>query len=314
MISSRSSKGAKALFIAFVVKPLHVVEPDSECLGDSLELRAQGHAAHEPVVGVDSDAIAQASQKVDGMLLDRRGRSRLDVAGGAHLERHATVAHKRGQAAELDRSVSVHRDVVDDSRAVTESLGAAPLERLPDRRQAEALAGVDRDVEVLPLDQLERVEVPRGREAGLRPGDVETDDALVSVPHGELRGLDRAGRLAHGGDEQLHRDRPALQPRSMLALSEARQDRGHHLVEREAALGGELRRIPDLGIHDVVGGEVLGALGGHSLERIARLEEGDRVAESLEVELETLTVGTAGEPAGELGRIARRQARRSQPR
>ena len=31
------------------------------------------------------------------------------------------------------------------------------------------------------------------------------------------------------------------------------------------------------------------------------------MAESFEVELETLAVGTAGEPAGELGRIARRQ-------
>jgi hypothetical protein len=36
------------------------------------------------------------------------------------------------------------------------------LERLPDRRQPERLAGVDRDVEVLAPDVLERVEVRVG--------------------------------------------------------------------------------------------------------------------------------------------------------
>ena len=42
----------------------------------------------------------------------------------------------------------VERDVVDDADAVAEPLGAAQLQRLPDRRQAERLAGVDRDVAV----------------------------------------------------------------------------------------------------------------------------------------------------------------------
>ena len=53
-------------------------------------------------------------------------------------------------------------DVVDDPHAVAEPLGAAALQRLPDRRQPEAFAGVDRDVEVLPLHVLEGVEVTVG--------------------------------------------------------------------------------------------------------------------------------------------------------
>ena len=162
-------------------------------------------------------------------------------------------------------------------------------------------------MEVLPLDQLEGIEVSRGREAGLRPGDVEADDALVAVPHRKLGGLDRAGRLAHRGDEQLQRDPPPLLARLMLALAEPVEDRRHHLVEREAALGGELGRVPHFGVDHTVGREVLGALGRNTLDRIACLEKGDGVAESLEVELEALTVGAAEEPARELGRVARRQ-------
>jgi hypothetical protein len=190
---------------------------------------------------------------------------------------------------------------------VAESLGAAPLERLPDRRQAEALAGVDRDVEVLSLDQLEGVEVSCGREPGLRAGDVDADDALVAVTHRELRGLHGAGGLPHGGDEQLRRDPPPLHPRSALSFAEAVEDRPHHFVERQAALGGELGRIPHLGVEDVVGREVLDALGRHTLDRIPRLEEGNRVPEPVEVELEALGVGFEREPAGELGRVGRRQ-------
>ena len=78
--------------------------------------------------------------------------------------RSRTRAAKRP---ELGRAVWSHDDVVDDPDAVAEPLGAAPLKRLPDRGQSEALAGVDGDVEVLALDQLEGVEVACGREPGL---------------------------------------------------------------------------------------------------------------------------------------------------
>jgi len=83
----------------------------------------------------------------------------------------------------------VHGDVVDDADAVAEPLGAAPLQRLPDRRQPERLARVDRDVEVLPRHVLERVEVAGRRAAGLGAGDVEPDHADIAVPHRKLGDL-----------------------------------------------------------------------------------------------------------------------------
>jgi len=96
-------------------------------------------------------------------------------------------------------------------------------------------------------------------------------------------------------------------PRSMLSFAEAVEDCRHHVVERQAALGGELGRKSHLGVDDVVGREVLNALGSHTLDRISSLEESNRVSEPFQVELQALPVGTTQEPLRQLGRVARRQ-------
>src|SRR4029079_12575204 len=93
--------------------------------------------------------------------------------------------------------------------AVAEPLGAAELERLPDRWQPEALAGVDRDVEVLLADLVERLEVARRAVAGLGTGDVEAGDAGVSPADRALGDLDGARRLAHRRHQHPHDDRMA---------------------------------------------------------------------------------------------------------
>ena len=177
-----------------------------------------------------------------------------------------------------DAAVRAQGDVVDDSHAVPESLGAAPLERLPDRRKAERLAGVDREMEVLVGDEVEGVEVPRRRVAGLRPGDVEPDHSLVTMANRHLGDLDRARGLAHGGDDQPDRDRSPLG-----ASAEALEHGGDRFVERQAAIGQELGSHPDLGVDDAVGGKILDALRAHALDRVTRLHDGDGVTEPLEV-------------------------------
>ena len=72
------------------------------------------------------------------MLARRRHGAGVDVRRRAHLERHAPVAHERGEPTEIDRPVVADRDVVDDAHAMAEAIGAAPLQRLPDRGQPEA--------------------------------------------------------------------------------------------------------------------------------------------------------------------------------
>ena len=177
-----------------------------------------------------------------------------------------------------------------------------------DARQAERLARVDRDVAGLAAEVLERVEVARGREAGLGAGDVEADDAPVAVLHDELGDLARARGGAHRGEQRAHADLVAGLGRGGLAVPEAVEHRLDDLVEGEAAghvqLGGE----PDLGVDHAVGGEVLGALGGHPDDRVAGLHDADRVGEGLEVALQRPGVGRLDEPAAELVGVGRREA------
>ena len=81
-----------------------------------------------------------------------------------------------------------------------------------------------------------------------------------------------------------------------------------HLVEREPGLGVQLGREAHLGVDDTVGGEVLGALGRHPLDRVAVLHHADRVGERLEVQHEVVALGAAVEPRRELGDVVGRQA------
>ena len=224
----------------------------------------------------------------------------VDVRGRAHLERHPAVADERRQPAERHRPVVVDRDVVDDPDAVAQALGAAELERLPDRRQPERLAGVDRDVEVLAPDEVEGVEVPRRPVARLGAGDVEPDDARVPPADGTRGDLDRAGGLAHGRHQQLHRDRVPVERGLSRSAREPLEHRLDRLVERQPALRAQLGRHADLGIDHAVGREVLGALGCHAHDRVLLLHDADGVLERLEVELERLLVGAPVEPRRQL--------------
>ena len=192
-------------------------------------------------------------------------------------------------------------DVVDDPHAVAEPVGAAPLERLPDRRQPERLAGVDGEVEVLPLQVLERVQVPGGRVAGLGAGDVEADHADVAVPHRQLGDLRRPGGVAHRGQQGADPDRRARRPGLDRAGLEPGQHRLHHLGQLQAALEVLLRGEPHLGVDHAVGGQVEGALPGHPVQRVRCLHDRDGVGERLQVALQRAGVGRRDEPAARPG-------------
>jgi hypothetical protein len=67
----------------------------------------------------------------------------------------------------------------------------------------------------------------------------------------------------------------------------------------------QLGREPDLGVHHTVGGQVLGALGGHPGQRLGRLHDRDRVPERLQVQLQMPAPGRPGHRPGQrLGVVA----------
>ena len=196
-------------------QPLHLAEADPERGVERGELARQGHVAHQPVVGVDRDPEAQPAEQVDRVLRDRRGKTGVDVRGRTQLERDPPVTDVGRQPPQPGAAVRLDLDVVDDPDAVAEPLGAE-VERLADRRQPVAFAGVEGEVEACMDEPLERVREAARRIAGLGAGDVEADDALVAVAERQLGGLERAVRLAHrrhelpDDDRTTARGRPAI--------------------------------------------------------------------------------------------------------
>src|SRR5690606_5764115 len=135
----------------------------------------------------------------------------------------------RGLPAEAVRLLGLARvDVSHDAHAVAEPVRTAPLDGLPDRWEAERLAGVDREVEVLPLQVLERVQMPGRRIARLGAGDVEADHADVPEANGELGDLGGASGVAHGGEQRADPDRGSGLPRRCRTGLKAGEDSLDH--------------------------------------------------------------------------------------
>ncbi len=89
-----------------------------------------------------------------------------------------------------------------------------------------------------------------------------------------------------------------------LALAEPFVDRLDDLFEGEVAVEVLLGGVPDLGVDDAVGREVLGGLGGDPEEGLAGLHDPDGVRERLQVPLQRAGVRGLPEPGAELGRVA----------
>ena len=185
---------------------------------------------------------------------------------------------------------------------MAEPLGAAELQGLPDRGEPEGLAGVDREMEVLPANVIERVEVAGGWVAGFRAGDVESHDPLIPPTDGQFGDLERASRRPHRRQQRADAD-----PGALGTFAEPFLHGLDHLVESEPALEVLLGRETDLGVDDAVGGEVLGTFARHARERVLRLHHADGVRERLEVQQEVLAVGALGHPVAELPRVGGRQ-------
>src|SRR5258708_16423026 len=125
----------------------------------------------------------------------------MDVADEANLERNALVEDVLREIAQL-HSPAVHdRDVVDQARSVSDPMRPAVLNRLPDRFLAIAFAGVNRNIEILPLNVVKSVNVLFGRIPAFFPGEIEADNAALTKIHGEFGHLERYIHVAHGADD-----------------------------------------------------------------------------------------------------------------
>ena len=153
---------------------LDVVPRPPERGGDVVQLAAGRDAAHQPVVGVERHGEAQPVQPVD-----RVGGQR-GVGAGLHVGRRRDLQRspaRRAPAAPPGPSVPSSAHLVGDPDAVPEPLGVRAVQRGADALDAVGLAGVDRAVRAGPDEHADGRRDAVGREADLRPGQVEADDA-----------------------------------------------------------------------------------------------------------------------------------------
>ena len=237
--------------------------------------------------------------------MDARGAG-VHVRGGTYLERDPTIANVVGEPTELVLAVNL-LDVVDDAHSVAQSLGVTELHRLPDRRQPKGLARVNREVEVLSLDEVKGPKVLRRGEAIFGSRDVEAADAFVAKVDRELGdGLAQVG-LAHGREDGAHDDATSFVGGLFRAEREAVKGGSHDLVQREPAIEVLFGRKANLGVDNAVSRQIDGALGRNPLELFAGLHERSRVGETLQIAHE-VAAGVHNEPTTELLRVERRQS------
>ena len=185
---------------------------------------------------------------------------------------------------------------------MAEAFGAADVQGLRDRRQAEGFAGMDGRVEVRAVDGREGIQVARRRVTRLGTGDVEAANTLVAEPDRELRDLTADCRLPHGRADDTN-GQTAIQ----ASLRKARHRRSDDLVQGQAQFPMKFGRETDLGIDDTVCREVLGAFRSDALDALPRLHDGDGVGERLEVEDQVVAVGSTRDHVPQGIRILRRQ-------
>src|SRR6202030_4069411 len=85
--------------------------------------------------------------------------SSVEVAGETNLEWDAFVEDILRQRSHAENLTILDLHVFDETRPMADPVRAAPLDRLPDGFLPEAFTGMNRDVEILPLNVMKRVDV-----------------------------------------------------------------------------------------------------------------------------------------------------------
>src|ERR1700733_9341971 len=121
------------------------------------------------------------------MFRDAADRSGMDVAGQTDLQRNSLIEDVLRQRAHIEDHTFLDPHVFDQPCAMSDTMRAAPLNRLPDGFLAKSFTGVDRDVEVLALNVVKGVDVFLCRIAAFFAREIETHHAMRPEIGSKLR-------------------------------------------------------------------------------------------------------------------------------
>ena len=114
---------------------------------------------------------------------------------------------------------------------------------------------------------VEGVTKARGRKSGFRTGDVEPDDAVRSMAHGEFGDFEAAVGVPHGGDELTDPDVMPARLRVGDALLDPLLHRLDRLVEAQPTLQMLLGSPSHLAVDDPIGHQISDEFARHPGQR-----------------------------------------------
>src|SRR4029077_11334507 len=125
----------------------------------------------------------------------------LDVAEQANLKWNPFVENVLSEVSQLHYfSVFRNRNVINKTRPVSDAMCSTVLNRLPDRFFPKALACVNRDVEILPLNIVKSVYMLLGRIATLFACQIEPNYSPPTEVDGKFGHFERHIHIAHRAD------------------------------------------------------------------------------------------------------------------
>src|ERR1700733_1143121 len=159
MTSQRWLSGWKGALHGIDGELLKIVQSQAEGFGSCFELAAHAGIAHQAIVGVQSDSELFLIENLERVLGQAWGSASMHIADQADLNRNPLIENILREIAELHDFSFRHGNIIDQPCSVANAVRSAVLDSLPDRFLPIALPGVNRDVEILALNVVERVHV-----------------------------------------------------------------------------------------------------------------------------------------------------------
>ena len=125
----------------------------------------------------------------------------VNVADQADLQRNPLVEDVLREVPQFHRLAVRDGNVFDQSRPMADAMRAAILNGLPDRFLPKSLAGMNRNVEILPLNIVKSIHVLLGRIAALFARQVESHHSPLAEVHGKFGHLERHVHIAHRAND-----------------------------------------------------------------------------------------------------------------
>src|SRR5438067_8846564 len=131
---------------------LKVLQGQTKSILGSFEFLGHGGVAHQAVVGVQCYAKFLLIENFKGMLGKAAGGAGMNIADQANFQRNPFVENVLREVAQFHRLTVHDGNVIDQPRPVSDAMRSAVLNGLPNRFLTEPLAGMNGDVEILPLN------------------------------------------------------------------------------------------------------------------------------------------------------------------